>query len=423
MQYHTTGLPQSGERSRPVLEALDNGLAAVEELGLTAALAPVLDDDPGAWVCMLHRDGVELAHGAGMGKGAPDAARAGAVFEALEHHLSGPDCLAIDGISARSAHSVGRGPLADDAAIAMLAAEPDGLLPCMRSESLTTGSAEYVPVFLSVPAYLERGCDALRRELNDSYDYASVRRYSSNNGWAAGADVAEATVHALNELVERDALSLLLIDQFLGHRPSPLRVMDVATLPADLDSLRRNAEELIDGQIHLIDMTTDLGIPAFIAFSPPRPGRAARIRGCGASLSRGYAIRRALTEIVQLQLGSTPANPLHDRKDRGSYDHTVAYPALHRCRTGDFTPLLRDAIPVTYEETDAPATPRAHQQRLAGTLADRGFDAYVRKHHVTPNLAVVNAIAPGLERFMIVTDGQVVIPGQRGLTVRDGAAA
>ncbi|GAB7046470.1 hypothetical protein JCM9534A_15960 [Catenuloplanes indicus JCM 9534] len=42
-----------------------------------------------------------------------------------------------------------------------------------------------------------------------------------------------------------------------------------------------------------------------------------------------------------------------------------------------------------------------------------------RDHYVTGDVAVVDVFVPGLERFMLVTDGQVVVPGARGMAVRN----
>ncbi|MFD5558857.1 hypothetical protein ACFWIA_34165 [Streptomyces sp. NPDC127068] len=49
-------------------------------------------------------------------------------------------------------------------------------------------------------------------------------------------------VHAINELLERDALSLLLIGQFLRERPERLAVVDPATLPDEVAALLAFAE-------------------------------------------------------------------------------------------------------------------------------------------------------------------------------------
>jgi ribosomal protein S12 methylthiotransferase accessory factor len=405
---------QSGERSLALTDAYARGAAAIAQLGLDFELSPLLDADPGAWVCVLSQQGRPLLRGVGGGKGASAVARVGALFEALEHHLSGLDGIESTSLVLRPAHEVADGPLARDIAVAMLAEGGTEAIACWPFRSMVAPNDEAdVPVFLSVPEYVEGEGASLRRQLGDTYDYGRVRRYSCNSGWAAGSDPAEAAVHALNEAIERDALSLLLVNQFLGLRRLPLRVIAPDSLPADLAGLFARTQEITGSPIHLIDMTTDLGVPAILAFLPPTPGKRARIRGCGASLSRGYAIERSLTELAQLYLGEASDPVLTPPPDQ-----TLPYPVLHRCSLADFSPFLARAESIAFRETRVPGSPQEHLARLVETLTSHGFTPYLREHRVLNGLAVVNVVVPGLERFMLITDGILVVPGERGRQVR-----
>ncbi|MFF1903023.1 YcaO-like family protein [Kitasatospora sp. NPDC058218] len=411
--------PQSGERSLALSEAFTRAEAAIAALGLESDLAPVLDGSPGTWRCVLGRGGAPIRTGLGLGKGSRDEARTGALFEALEHYLSGVDGLVGSQIRVTAAHGVAAGPLAPDVAAALLAQAPDRPLGCLPYRSLDGGPDVDVPLFLAMPEYLRPAGESLRREVGDAYDYRSVGRYSVNNGWAAGADPVEAAVHAINELIERDALSLLLIGQFLRERPRPLVVVDPATLPADLAALLDFAADRTGRPVHLIDMTTDLGVPAYAAYQSAPPGRPARVCGWGASLSRRYAISRAVSELVQLHstigLRDQYAHLLPEQRD-----DTAPYPKLHACYLSDFEAALAVAEVRPFEPTAAPDTPGGHLDRLLGLLRAHGFATYQRDRHVTPDVAVVNVLVPGLERFMLVTDGQVVVPGGRGLAAARG---
>ncbi|MEE1827718.1 YcaO-like family protein [Streptomyces sp. BE20] len=415
-----TAPPQSGERSLTPQQAFARAAAAIADLGLEADLAPVLDGSPGTWRCVLRRGGVPLRTGLGLGKGSRAEARTGALFEALEHQLSGVDGLDGARIRLASAHDVAGGPLGRDIAAALLAQAPDGLLGCLPYRSPDGGPDVDVPLFLSMPEYLRPAGEGLRRQAGDTYDYRSVGRYSVNNGWAAGVDPVEAAVHAINELIERDALSMLLIGCFLRTPARRPAVVDPATLPPGLVSLLGFATARTGRPVHLIDMTTDLDVPAYAAYQSAPPGQPARVCGWGASLSREYAISRAVSELVQLHstmgLREQYAHLLPEQRD-----DTGPYPALHACYLSDFTAALASAEVRPFEATTAPDTPGGHLDRLLGRLKDHGFPVYRRDHHVTPDLAVVNVLVPGLERFMLVTDGQVVVPGERGLAaVRGG---
>ncbi|TQM80956.1 ribosomal protein S12 methylthiotransferase accessory factor [Saccharothrix saharensis] len=397
---------QSGERAVDLARAWSHGCAAVAELGLTAHLTPVPADDPGAWRCVLRRDDRPVLGGDGSGKGATGAARVGAVFEALEHHLSRN--LPPRHVRVIGAHEAAAG-LADDAALALLAAGPDRPLACLPYRDLLDDAERALPVFLSSPDHVADHHADARAALGDTYDYAAARRYSLNSGWAAGTTPVEAAVHAINEIIERDAMSLLLIARFLARRPAPLHVVRPATLPDDLAALHRRAADLLGGPVHLVDMTTDLGVPAYWAHTPAPPGRAARVRGCGASLSARYAAERALTELIQVHSIAT-----HEADPRaGRVPRTTDHPALHRCHLADLT-AAGAVRPVAFTDTDAPATPREHLDVLLRCLDLAGYRAYGWPRHVTGHLAVLNVCVPGLERFMLVTDGVPVLPGRRG---------
>ena len=97
----------------------------------------------------------------------------------------------------------------------------------------------------------------------------------------------------------------------------------------------------------------------------------------------------------------------------GRVPRTTDYPALHRCYLADLT-AAGAVRPVAFADTDAPATPREHLDTLLRHLDRAGYRAYGWPRHVTPHLAVLNVCVPGLERFMLVTDGVPVLPGRRG---------
>ncbi|MDP9793042.1 ribosomal protein S12 methylthiotransferase accessory factor [Catenuloplanes nepalensis] len=417
---------QDGERALSLPEAHRRGMAAAAELDLRVDCTAVLDGDPAVWTATLWRGDDPVPSGLGLGKGPSAAARVGAIFEALEHHLSGLRGLADGGPALRPAGEISRDPaLRRDVALGLLGELPDGPMGCLPFRAVTSGAEVGVPLFLSVPDYLDEAAGPLRESLGDHYDYAGVSRYSCNNGWAAGTDPVEAAVHALNETIERDALSLLLIDQFLGRRPSPLVLIEASTLPDDLAALVSVAETILGRRPHLIDMTSDLGVPAVLAYLPAPDGAPARIRGAGASLSRHYAIARAVSELVQVHLASS-LGTIHSAFAGMApvrHDWTKPYPALHACYLADLRTRLAGATGVPYQETEAPATTAGHYDRLIDALCRRGFTPLRRDHYVTGNLAVVNVFVPGLERFMLVTDGQVVVPGERGMAVRNHGRA
>lgn len=71
-------------------EARRRAAVALSALGLRAELVDAgRGRDPTAWWCGL-LDSADSPLACGMGKGRPEEARVGALFEAIEHYLTGP---------------------------------------------------------------------------------------------------------------------------------------------------------------------------------------------------------------------------------------------------------------------------------------------------------------------------------------------
>jgi thiazole/oxazole-forming peptide maturase SagD family component len=116
-----------------------------------------------------------------------------------------------------------------------------------------------------------------------------------SSGSASGETFAQAILHAQYELVERDAFLIA----WLNERPVPqLEVsgFNSPELSASLAQLR--ADQF---QIRFADLTTDLGIPAYVAaIGHPLHPDGATVFGLGANLSPNRALERAYIEAIEL---------------------------------------------------------------------------------------------------------------------------
>ncbi len=171
------------------------------------------------------------------------------------------------------------------------------------------------------------------------------------NGLAAGNTITEAVLHALYEVIERDAISL---EQFseLHADPAelaamPARIVDVAALPA---SARAWAERLAASGLRVVvqDLTTELGVPVFGAFVIDRQfagneGRTTTFVGHGCDLDASRAVLRALTEAAQahsiVSMGARDTfegmRPLPNRSARLRRRLDVTQPRTHVPFRGD----------------------------------------------------------------------------------------
>jgi ribosomal protein S12 methylthiotransferase accessory factor len=124
-----------------------------------------------------------------------------------------------------------------------------------------------------------------------------------DSGLASGNHPLEATIHAVCELVERDAVTLW---QFLGEDARRARRIDLLTV--DDDACQRVLERFASAgvRVEVWDVTSDIGIAAFfctIVDAAPNPWRPLPpASGSGCHPCREIALLRALTEAAQVRL-------------------------------------------------------------------------------------------------------------------------
>jgi len=215
---------------------------------------------------------------------------------------------------------------------------------------------------------------------------------ADSNGNAAGGGVADAVLHGLLELVERDAVALWWYNR--------LRVPGV-----DLDSFAdpwidelRAVHAGLGRAVWALDLTSDLRIPAMVAISRRIDGPRERIIfGFGAHLDPRIALRRALSELNQM-MPAAVESAADDQLDGDAkawwrtatvcnQPYLAPDPARPASRLGQFA----------YQpQTDLAADVRAVQDRLAAT----GLEVLVLDQtRPDIDLPVVKVIVPGLRHF------------------------
>ncbi|NPC86734.1 TOMM precursor leader peptide-binding protein, partial [Pyxidicoccus fallax] len=116
---------------------------------------------------------------------------------------------------------------------------------------------------------------------------------ADSNGCAAGTTLEEAILQGFLELVERDAVSLWWYNRVRRPRVA-LEGFGDPFLRQLVDAYHHLGREL-----HVLDLTTDLGIPAFAAVSRRTRGPERLCVGFGAHLEARLGVQRAITEMNQ----------------------------------------------------------------------------------------------------------------------------
>lgn len=345
----------------------------------------------------------------GSGKGYTDTAQVGARFEALEHYLTQYHSLKSDFDYRHSNSFVRTGFLSDDSVLDFLTRAPAATIACRRYYSPLDQNTFSYPVALSLPHYANAPLP------DDTFNYASLRRYCSNSGIAIGATYNEAVLHASNECIERDALSLFLLSHFYYQDRVPIKVLQRPDDLHPLACLWRDVEQELASQVVVLDISTEFCSSTYLAFC--KPSRAGvNVFGTGTSLDPEHAASRALTELAQLQLTTdTPEVAQHlSLQSR----HLAAFPRLQRCLHMNIQTLMLNATVVTV--TLSPAQPGLSVSEQVNTIAQNvrihGRELGVNVMHQSQlGTTLANVVIPGLERFYIVGSGNVVAPLARGL--------
>ncbi|MCX8101007.1 MAG: YcaO-like family protein [Geminicoccaceae bacterium] len=259
---------------------------------------------------------------------------------------------------------------------------PELPIPWLPGRDLATGEELMVPAELveldsTREAEPGRGCFTL-----------------SSSGLASGRTPGRAALHALFELVERDAVTLWRLRDPFAKAASRI----------DLESVRQPSTRALIRRLRAAgmllaawDATSDLGVPVvFCHLMPERPGAhdgAAWELGSAARACPEAALRAAILEAVQARL--TQITGARDDIGRDRYA-PVCERRLERHRA-----LLRAPggrrLP---EPAWSPDLPDADQlDRLLARLRDAGLDRVAIVDLARPELGVpvVKLLVPGLE--------------------------
>jgi ribosomal protein S12 methylthiotransferase accessory factor len=343
-----------------------------------------------------------------LGKGVEAQGNASALFEALERYLmSAQDNRrnAPGGADLLSAAEVASQPdLRADLVVQRWATEfPEAVAACAIYRA--SANAVFYPLFLTDPRYFRRPLPG-----DSIQPYRSLLRYASSLGTAAGMNAAEATYHGLCELIEHDGVSLALLRWFIARTPG-MDVVDPTSLPDRLHALYLDTAQIAGAPVHLIDVTTDIEVPVYLAVSEVSDSRATCV-GAGASPSGAHAAERALSELIQTSALTG------DGSGDWAAGRLGAWPALQLCArfpVGDLLagPVRRVAL---RDGLDGDGGPEWGLEQAGRLLSQRGIEFFVCELAPIESLiAVATTVAPGLERFSLVRLGVPVIPTGRGM--------
>ncbi len=127
-------------------------------------------------------------------------------------------------------------------------------------------------------------------------DHPDSSCYACSNGAAAGNTLEEAILQGLFELVERDSVGIWWYNSL--RRPE----VELSTFCEPYFAEVQEQYQQKGRRLWVLDITTDLQIPAFAAISSKLDGGGPILLGFGCHLDARLAVARALTEMNQMFL-------------------------------------------------------------------------------------------------------------------------
>jgi ribosomal protein S12 methylthiotransferase accessory factor len=243
-------------------------------------------------------------------------------------------------------------------------------------------------------------------------DHSGVHFLSGTNGLASGNHIAEAISSAICELIERDAVAVWHAQ---GMRERSGRRLDVSSIDDEDCRSLLNFYEVAQIEPRLWDVTSNVGIPAFICDLPAAAddpsGGLRRFRGSGCHPDRGIALARAMTEAAQTRLTYITGirDDLSDYKESAQEKLGAALLDAVSQATGA---RLFTQVPSLHAD-DVTADVRWELERLRGIGVERVIAVDLTRSDL--DIPVVRLVVPGLEWDCTHPD---YVPGPRARRVR-----
>ncbi len=314
------------------------------------------------------------------GKGAtPLAARVSAIMEGIERYSAEVTDRPLT--TARFAE-LGSGVAVDPVDLVLPAhADPDAQLPWVEGREIVSGEPVLLPahaVFHPLPL----GAPRLFR--------------TSTNGIASGNTLEEAVFHALAEVIERDAWSIVEATWDAGP------AITGAAYPAVQALLDRFADANVP--VVLRDITSDIGVPtiAAVADDPVLRDPALLVIGMGTHTNPAVACLRALTEVAQSR--ATQIHGAREDTTTGDLRRSIGYDRARRLNRYWFEATR------TIETGAIPALDSDDFLEDIRLVCDRlhvvGLDRVCAVDLTRPEcgIPVVRVVVPGLECFAMDTE-------------------
>jgi ribosomal protein S12 methylthiotransferase accessory factor len=410
--HHTCNLDEKTfERSLKPSQAL----SLLQELSTDFHLSPtteIFGETVPIYKCYLKAGRHENIFIAG-GKGFGQQCQVSAIYEALQHFI------AYQSIQDKNhpIHYMALNEIKDKDYLLscnflpeVIIKTPDRKLPWLTYQSYTDTQVIHYPLPLV----------EVRLNLLPAFnEYSDLTWRGHDTGSAIGCSFFEASIHGINEWIERDAYALFLVKSILKKSINPINVIDKHSLPPRLNELVKNIEVDYQDDLIIVDITSDINVPSFLV-SFTKQNSLMQAKGLGTSLSKSYAIERAIFEALQSRCLRNTNTEILEEKISADFESA---PLLLRAAKCDLLPLIEEgAYRVVHYENIIDYSDisdlSSQLDCLNRLLHTRGLKAFYHQYYSNENgITSLGVLIPGLEEFFLVKCGRFIMPNARAANI------
>jgi ribosomal protein S12 methylthiotransferase accessory factor len=362
---------ESGLRTRSVDELRESLTPYLKDYGITRVAHLTGFDHVGLPVHMAVKpQGKTLSSGSGKGS-VPNASWVSAVMECAEQSVWENLTLETVNATASTMRRLGL-TIVDPTTLQTIKGAPEALdipLDWVPGWDIVNGCETYVP----------EPCVGVARGWVRAY-----RPFSSgSNGLASGAHVLEAVLSGLQEVIERDGMTL----NTWATRPQAFDSTDFLRIAAPSVAERIEKSGL---RLEVTDCRTDIGVPTIVAHLFDDVGNTGSFKGSGAGTSNRTALTRAVTEAAQSRclIISGARDDIFESSRTAAVANSTMSPA-------------QSLLPFSDDFSFAAQSILEAIEWMVERLTTQGFNQVVVIRHSQPGdpVQVVRVIVPGLEGY------------------------
>ena len=403
------------ERSFSIDKSKQKALNEIKDAGLYHQISEYKSNGAIYITCELFNNNTQLIS-VGSGKGFEyEQALVGAMFESLEHLF----CITPvynSVLVLNKSILISENLLLAEITTKLILANKHQCLgfykyTCISSPS--KGELHY-PCFLVNPWYFP----LVDKQVNDQFNYTGITRYSSTNGIAIGMNYDDALLHAINEFIERDALTFFLVNFFYLNADREMCVLINESIPESIRNKIKIAEQFIHSSICIIKLKSQFNIPVFLAYPMDQKYNDLPLFGSGASIYPEIAMYRAVSELVQSMHGvifdnkkntlEAKLNNLHACTNNANLICCFKMPLQKYKNIKNQTFILGSEVKMSVKHQIA---------HVMKNIRNSGHNIYVRTLNETGKSVCLQVVIPGCDRFFNITSGNLVIPTKPTITI------